>query len=95
MNLCTIGYAISVGWMGIQFMKFDSDASPLPSGRISKGELGWVASILGIGGFAGTIASGWMADFIGRKYSLLAMAIPEIVSYILNLRKSKKLNRQS
>lgn len=62
-------------------MKYDSDASPLPTGRVSKGELGWTASILGIGGFAGTIVSGWLADRIGRKYSLLAMAAPEIVSF--------------
>lgn len=88
-NLGTIGYAISVGWMGIQFMKYDSDASPLPSGKFSKSELGWTASILGIGGLAGTIASGWMADFFGRKNSLLAMALPEIVSYIFILQNSK------
>lgn len=80
MNLGTIGYAISVGWMGIELMKYDSDECPLPSGRVTKDELGWIASILGIGGFAGTILSGWMADRIGRKYSLLSMAIPEIVS---------------
>lgn len=87
MNLGTIGYAISVGWMGIQLMKYDSDESPLPSGRVSKGELGWIASILGLGGLAGTIASGCMADRFGRKYTLLAMAIPEIVSHIFMLQK--------
>lgn len=42
-------------------------------------ELGWIASLLGIGGLAGTIASGWIADRIGRKFCLLAMAIPQIV----------------
>lgn len=89
MNLGTIGYALSVGWMGIQFVKYKTDACPLPSGKLSIEELGWTASILGIGGFAGTIASGWMADFFGRKNSLLAMAIPEIVSCIFTSQKSK------
>lgn len=81
-NLGTIGYSISVGWMGIQFIHYDSDESPLPTGRVPVPQLGWVASILGIGGLAGTIAAGCMADRFGRKYSLLVMALPEIVSII-------------
>lgn len=42
--------------------------------------LSWVSSMLGIGGVVGTIAAGLMADRFGRKYTLLAAAIPQIVS---------------
>lgn len=68
-------------------MLYDSEDCPLPSGRVQLDELGWIASLLGVGGLVGTIASGWMADRIGRKYSLLAMAVPQIVntSFVLNL----------
>lgn len=44
-------------------------------------ELAWIGSILGIGGLFGTVIVGWICDCIGRKNSLLALAIPQIVSF--------------
>lgn len=79
-NLSTFAFSTSIGWIGIALVKYETDQSPLPSGRVQPDELGWIASLLGIGGLIGTIASGWMANCIGRKYSLLAMAIPQIVN---------------
>lgn len=43
-------------------------------------EIAWIGSIIGIGGLIGTIVMGWFADQFGRKNSMLAMAIPQIVS---------------
>lgn len=82
-NLCTIGYGLSVGWMASAFLVYDSDNCPLPSGRVPIEEIAWAASILGIGGLLGTVAVGWIADRVGRKNSLLAMAVPQIVSTVL------------
>lgn len=78
-NLSTVGFGIHLGWMGIQFNLYHSDYCPLPSGAVSFSQLSWVASFLGIGLLVGTIFAGLMADRFGRKYSLLAMAFPEIV----------------
>lgn len=61
------------------FILYDSDDSPLPSGRVQIDELAWIGSMLGIGGLAGTIVIGWLTDRIGRKHSLIAMAVPLIV----------------
>lgn len=47
-NLCTFAFSISIGWMGIALVLYDSDDCPLPSGRVQLDELGWIASILGI-----------------------------------------------
>lgn len=80
-NLSTFAFSTSIGWIGIALMKYESDESPLPTGRVHAEELGWIASLLGIGGLIGTVTSGWMANCFGRKFSLLAMAIPQIVSY--------------
>lgn len=80
-NLCTIGYGLSVGWMASAFLIYDSENCPLPSGRVPIEEIAWAASILGIGGLLGTVAVGWIADRVGRKASLLAMAVPQIVSH--------------
>lgn len=61
---------------------YESDKCPLPTGKMQSNELGWITSLLGIGGLIGTIASGWMADRFGRKYSLLSMAVPQIVNIL-------------
>lgn len=71
---------MSVGWIATAFLLFDSDDCPLPTGRIPMPEIAWIGSILGIGGLFGTVLVGWLADRIGRKNSLLAMAVPQIVS---------------
>lgn len=79
-NLCTLSYAIAAGWMGIEFPLYKTEDCPLPSGRVELHELGWIASFLGVGGLIGTVASGWMADRFGRKYSMMSMAVPQLVS---------------
>lgn len=79
-NLSTFAFSTSIGWIGIALVKYETAESPLPTGRVHPDELGWITSSLGIGGLIGTAASGWMANRFGRKYSLLAMAIPQTVS---------------
>lgn len=76
----TLAYRISIGWMGIALSLYDSDKSPLPTGRVEMYEQSWISSMLGIGGVIGTIAAGYMADRMGRKYTLLVAALPQIVS---------------
>lgn len=79
-NLSTFAFSTSIGFMGMALVLYESDKSPLPTGKIYTHETGWIASLLGIGGLIGTLTSGWMAERFGRKYSLLAMAIPQIVN---------------
>lgn len=75
-----MGYSLSVGWTASAILLYDSENCPLPSGRIQMDEIAWISSIIGIGGLVGTVIVGWMADRFGRKYSLLSMAVPQIVS---------------
>lgn len=94
-NLLTIGYALTIGWISSAFLLYDSDDSPLPSGRVSMSEIAWIGSIIGIGGLIGTIVMGWCSDQFGRKNSLLAMAIPQIVSIPLRHIPPYKHNSQT
>lgn len=65
--------------MGIAFALYDSDDCPLPSGRVQLDDLGWIASILGIGGLVGTVAGEHIA-----YYLLLCFISKKIlISYIL------------
>lgn len=62
------------------FLLLQSDElTPLSSGALSKEEMSWIASILCIGGFFGTILFGLLADILGRKYVLCFQGIPSIV----------------
>lgn len=54
--------------------------SKKPQKRYNIDDTYLVLSYIGIGGLIGTATSGWMANSFGRKYSLLSMAIPQIVS---------------
>lgn len=76
--------------MASAFLVYDSNECPLPSGRIDIMEIAWIGSILGIGGVIGTMAVGWIADNVGRKNSLLAMAVPQIVGHHFNHLEEKK-----
>ncbi|KAG4073998.1 hypothetical protein HA402_014203 [Bradysia odoriphaga] len=66
------------------FLLLQSDElTPLSSGALSKAEMSWVASILCVGGFVGTVLFGLLADVFGRKYILCFQGIPSILSWIL------------
>lgn len=60
-----------------------SEYTPLKSGPLSDEELSWVTSIMNIGGVIGTLIFGPLADYIGRKKSLLIIAIPLIFNWLM------------
>lgn len=70
--------------MASAFLILTSENCPLPTGRVLMSEIAWIGAILGIGGLIGTILVGWLADFAGRKNSLLLMALPQIVCTYVN-----------
>lgn len=59
--------------------------SPLPNGPISSEEASWIGAFLCVGGFAGNVVSGWMADRFGRKLTACLAAIPQIIAWVLVL----------
>lgn len=80
-NTISVCYGASAGWPSSSFLLLQSDElTPLSSGALSKEEMSWIASILCIGGFVGTILFGLLADVLGRKYILCFQGIPSIVS---------------
>lgn len=75
---------MNIGWLANVFILLtNSDNPPLPSGPVQINELAWVSSILGIGGLVGTVAMAWLTECFGRKHSLIALALPQIVSFVL------------
>ncbi|XP_034668658.1 facilitated trehalose transporter Tret1 [Drosophila subobscura] len=82
-NIVTISYGAFCGWPSASFLELGSEDSPLETGPLSNQDQGWVASTICIGGLFGTILYAWLADKIGRRWSLLWMALPNLIGWII------------
>ncbi|GAB0091272.1 TRET1 [Sergentomyia squamirostris] len=82
-NIASLVYGLSVGWISPTLPHLFATDTSLPSGPITTDEASWISSLLYIGGSVGTIIFGWLADRIGRKWSLYAGTVPHIVAFLL------------
>lgn len=86
MNLTNILYGYASGWTSSSLLILESaENSPLVDGAMDQEQRSWVTSLFAISGVAGTIIYFFLADILGRKYSLWSVAIPHGVSYTLSL----------
>lgn len=72
-----------MGWISPNVELLQSKNTPLSSGPLSNETLSWVTSIINIGGLIGSVIYGKLADHIGRRKTLILIAIPLIVSWIM------------
>lgn len=82
-SFSALGYTISVGWISPNVELLQSDQTHLTSGPLSNETLSWVTSIINIGGLIGSVFYGVLADYIGRRKTLILIAIPLIASWIM------------
>lgn len=50
---------------------------------IAKGEGSWIVSLYTLGGIAGSLLTPLCVDRLGRKYSLLTFALPQVAGWCL------------
>lgn len=62
---------------------YSSEDSPI--GMLNSHQSSLIVSLLCIGGTAGTIIFGFLADVFGRKWMLLLIAVPQLVANLLIL----------
>lgn len=80
-NLLNLMYGLAAGWTSASLLILESEeTSPLQYGALDEDERSWVTSLLSISGVFGTIIYYHVADFCGRKFSLMSMALPHAVS---------------
>lgn len=84
-NLLATSGDISQTWTSPMYSKlYSNDTTVNPLGRpITKDEDSWIASLINIGAILGSIPAGLMADKIGRKMTLLCIAVPHFTAYLM------------
>ncbi|KAH8248789.1 hypothetical protein KR032_003244, partial [Drosophila birchii] len=82
-NIVTISFGAFCGWPSASFLELTSEKSPLETGPLTKEDLGWVAATICLGGLFGTILFAWLAHKIGRKWSIMWMALPNLLGWII------------
>lgn len=83
-NLLALTGDTALTWSSPMLPKLESnDTSVNPLGKpITQAEESWIGSLQYIGAMSGCFGFSYLADRIGRKPTLVLLAIPHIVSYI-------------
>lgn len=74
---------ITIGWCSRAIFLFSSNQSPLSSGRITVDEASWVSSLTAVGMMFSSIFVGTLAKKYGRKWPLVLLTVPSIISWAL------------
>ncbi|XP_017047673.1 facilitated trehalose transporter Tret1 [Drosophila ficusphila] len=82
-NIITISYGAFCGWPSASFLELSAEDSPLETGPLSPKDQGWVASNICTGGLFGTLLFTWLSEKIGRRQSLLWMALPNLLGWVM------------
>lgn len=68
------------GWTSSSIPKLESSNTPLQSGPLTSEETSWVSSVLGVGGMISILPYCFLVEKLGRKPSLLCVALPALVN---------------
>lgn len=80
-----MAYGCSCGWPSPSFPILLSSDAPLDDGPLTMKQASWVGAFLCIGGISGTLLFGYLIDIIGRKRSLILLAFPQTIIFIVFL----------
>lgn len=78
-----LGHGCTAGWVSPALFILKNSNTPLESGPITSEETSWIGSIDAIGGIFGTVFYGYLLTIIGNKNSMMLIAIPSAMHWIL------------
>lgn len=76
-------YGITVGWVSPSIKGLQSPDNYVLDRPITDAELSLVGSVMCLGGLVGSVVFGWAVNIVGRKRSLLILALPQVLSFLL------------
>ncbi|XP_017754191.1 PREDICTED: facilitated trehalose transporter Tret1-2 homolog [Eufriesea mexicana] len=82
-NLCSVSAGAMMGWTSPVFPRLlKVEGNPL--GRpITPDEKSWIGSLIAVGAIIGSFVAGYLAERLGRKWTLLSAAAPFLIGWIL------------
>lgn len=83
-NFLTFSHGLGFGWISPLIRLLQSDDTPL-NRPITTEELSWIGASVCIGGVIGNIFAGLVIDRIGRKWTILLVALPNIGLWITSI----------
>ncbi|XP_063918677.1 facilitated trehalose transporter Tret1-like [Zophobas morio] len=84
-NIISFVTGTSLSWSSPILPKLNvTDVDDIPFGRqITAEENSWIGSLLSLGAVFGPFIYGYLADKIGRKFTLMSIGIPFLVAYLM------------
>lgn len=83
-NILTFSHGLGFGWISPLIRLLQSDDTPM-SRPITTEELSWIGAWVCVGGVIGNIFGGLVIDRIGRKLTILLIALPNISLWITSI----------
>ncbi|XP_055299077.1 facilitated trehalose transporter Tret1-like [Sitodiplosis mosellana] len=84
-NIVIFSHGCCVGWVSPALPVLLSDDTPITTGPISNEQLSWVGSMSNFGSICGTFIFGTLTAFLGSKRSMIFLAFPQIIFWLLIL----------
>lgn len=84
-NIITLAHGATVGWTSPYIPLLLSEKSPMKKGPITNEEAAYISALMCLGGLFGTFLFGFMSEKLGRKFSSIVLAFPQIVSIVCEL----------
>lgn len=85
-------WGTNISWFLSNAPRFSTQSTPLAVPELSVDEIKWIGSTFYIGAFVGTIFLAFMGDGFGKKNTMAAMIIPQLVYLQILIENHKKTN---
>lgn len=78
-NMIMVGFGCATGWLSMALPLLQSDATPLETGKLTVGDLSWIASVIALGALCGSTFCGFIVSILGTRNTIYAFGIPQLV----------------
>ncbi|XP_059622682.1 facilitated trehalose transporter Tret1-2 homolog [Phlebotomus argentipes] len=81
-NFLSVLFGLVTAWTSPTIFLLQSPETPLEA-PMTDDEVSWMTSVIYLVAVVGSLIAGWMANVVGRKWTLFVSAIPQLVAFIL------------
>ncbi|XP_070508196.1 facilitated trehalose transporter Tret1-like [Chironomus tepperi] len=82
-NLLALSHGLGLGWSSPAIQYLASESTHLKAGPASHGQLSWIGASITLGALVGTLLAGCLAECMGKKRSLMILALPNFGFWVL------------